>query len=76
MLIVNQAGTTIFNVDKISVIRLDKSEIWVAYKTYFDGLPIVQNVPIYNGEFATAMFEAIIEAASTGAQVIRLDKEC
>ena len=68
MLIVNQAGTTIYNMGHNPEIFLAGNEIFVI--TYDD-----DETPIYKGKNAAAVFEAIIEAASTGAKVIRLDKE-
>ncbi len=67
MLIVNQTGDTIYNMAYIDRIARDGCQISVNENPF--------NEKIYEGENAAVMFEAIIEAASTGAQVIRLDKE-
>ena len=69
MLIVNQAGDRIYNVDHIKEIVLDKGAIYIGdsdkmlKQIYFEQL-----IP------ARVIFEAIIEAAATGATLIRLDK--
>ena len=63
LLIVNQSGDMIYNAEKFNrIIREGKS-------IYGD-----MNAVLYTNDNAAVVFEAIIEAAATGATLIRLDK--